>query len=110
VDAHGREIARAYVGSFFAAIADDGSFYRPVVAASEVRVYIDAARSKEACGPGDVIRPGTPVNELQRSAGMSQVVILDAMWRWSDKQKCETVRTRPVWIQSDAITKDYPKN
>lgn len=66
------------------------------------------ARTKEACSPKDVIRPGTPVNELQRPGSMSQVVILDAMWRWTAEHRCETVQTSPVWIQSDAITRDYP--
>jgi hypothetical protein len=108
VDAKGRELARAYVDSFFKAIADDESYYRPVVARGEVQVYVDAARSQEACGMKDVIRPGTPVNEVQRSGSMSQVVILDALWRWTAENRCETVQTSPVWIQSDAISRDYP--
>jgi hypothetical protein len=108
VDAKGGEIAHAYVDAFFNAIADDEAYYRPVVASDSVQVYIDAERTKEACGPKDVIRPGTPVNELRRSGSMSQVVILDAMWRWTAEQRCETVQTGPVWIQSDAITKDFP--
>ena len=73
VDAKGREIARAYVDNFFKAIAGDESFYRPVVAKPEVRVYLDEARTREACRAGDVMRPGTPVNEVQRSGSMSQV-------------------------------------
>jgi hypothetical protein len=108
VDAKGRDIARAYLDSFFKAIADDESYYRPVVAKSDVPIYIDAARTKEACGAKDVIPPGTPVNELQREGSMSQVVILDALWRWTADRRCETVQTSPVWIQSDAITKAYP--
>jgi hypothetical protein len=39
---------------------------------------------------------------------MSQVVILDAMWRWTAEQRCETVQTRPVWIQFEAISRDFP--
>ena len=74
-----------------------------------VRVYVDAARTKEACKPGDLVRPGTPVNELQRSDSMSQVVILDVMWRWGTKNSCQAVRSGAVWIQSDSITAEYPQ-
>jgi hypothetical protein len=108
VDPKGREVARAYLDRFFAAIADDASYYRPVVAKNDARVYSDAGRTSEACRPGDVVRPGTPVNEVQRSGSMSQVVILDALWRWTAEQRCETVQTGPVWIQTDAITREYP--
>ena len=54
------------------------------------------------------MRPGTPVNEVQKSGTMSQVVILDAMWRWASKSECNGVQDGPVWIRSDAITRDYP--
>jgi hypothetical protein len=108
VDPKGREIARSYLDHFFKAITDDESFYRPVVAKNDVRVYADAAGTSEACKPNDVFRPGTPVTELQRSGSMSQVVILDARWRWTSEERCQTVQTSPVWVQSDAITKDYP--
>jgi hypothetical protein len=108
VDAQGREIARKYLDSFFGAITDDGSFYRPVIAGKDVKVYVDEARTKEACRPGDLAHPGTPVNELKRSGSMSQVVILDAWWQWTAEQRCQTVQTSPVWVQSEAITKEYP--
>jgi hypothetical protein len=108
VDQDGRALARSYVDSFFAAIGDDQAFYRPVVARSDVRVFMDPQQTKEACGAGDVMRPGTPVNELQRSGSMSQVVILDAMWRWASKNECNNVQDGPVWIVSDAITSDFP--
>jgi hypothetical protein len=108
VDAKGREVARAYLDGFFAAIADDPSYYRPVIAKGDVRIYADAERSREACGAGDLVRPGTPVNVLQRSGAMSQVVILDALWRWTAERRCETVQSSPVWVQSDAISAEYP--
>lgn len=109
VDTHGRETARTYLDTFFKAIGDDDTFYRPVVAGTDVRVYADAARGKEACGPKDVMRAGTPVNELQKSGAMSQVIVLDAMWRWGQKDACDAIRTGPVWIPSDAITKNFPR-
>jgi hypothetical protein len=108
VDDHGREVGRRYLDSFFNAIADDAAFYRPVVSRTDVRVYVDPEGTKEACTPGDVMRAGTPVNELQKSGSMSQVVILDANWRWASKNECNGVQDGPVWIPSDAITRDYP--
>ena len=110
VDPKGRELARAYLDSFYKAIADDQGFYRPVVARADVRVFLDAAGTKEACNPNDVMRPGTPVNELQKSGTMSQVVMLDTHWRWGSKNECNGVQDGPVWIPSDAITREYPKN
>ena len=110
VDAKGRTIAKDYLDSFFAAIADDQAFYLPVVVAPDIRVYTDAARTSEACKPGDVVRPGTPVNEVQRSGNMAQVIILDAQWRWTSDERCQTVQTSPVWVQSDAISREFPKN
>src|SRR5260221_488295 len=86
----------------------DDAYHRPVVARNDVPIYLHAARSNEACKPKDMVPPGTPVNEVQRSGSMSQVVILDALWRWTAERRCETVQTSPVWIQSDAITRDYP--
>jgi hypothetical protein len=108
VDDHGREVGRRYLDSFFNAIADDAAFYRPVVSRTDVGVYVDPEGTKEACTPGDVMRAGTPVNELQKSGSMSQVVILDANWRWASKNECNGVQDGPVWIPSDAITRDYP--
>jgi len=108
VDPAGRDGARAYADSFFSAIADDRSFYRPVVARADVRIFADADATKDACGAGDLLRPGTPVNEVQKSGTMSQVIVLDAHWRWASKNECDAVQTRPVWIPSDAITTDFP--
>jgi hypothetical protein len=108
VDAEGRRLALGYANAFFAAIGDDQAFYRPVVARPDVQVYLDPQRTKEACGPKDAIRPGTPVNEVQRSGSMSQVVILDVMWRWGSKNECNNVQNGPVWIVTGSITSDYP--
>jgi len=108
VDPAGRELARTYAGHFFAAIADDQAFYRPVVARGDVRIFMDAQGTKEACTAGDTMRPGTPVNVVQRSGAMSQVIVLDAQWRWASKNECNNVQNGPVWISSDAITPDFP--
>ena len=108
VDDRGRALAQHYLDAFFRAIEDDAAFYRPIVARPDVQVFLDAEGTREACGPKDVMRPGTPVNEIQKSGQMSQVVMLDAMWRWASKNECNAVQDGPVWIRSDAITADYP--
>jgi hypothetical protein len=108
VDARGRRIAREYLDAFYAAIGDDAAYYRPVVAKSDVQVYADAGGSAPACGPGDLVRVGTPVNVVQRSGQMSQVLLLDVMWRWAHADPCPAILRGPVWIASDAITPEYP--
>ena len=107
-DPEGRELARSYAAAFFAAIGDDRSFYRPVVARADVRIFTDAEGTREACRAGDVMRAGTPVNEIRREGSMSQVIVLDAQWRWASKNECNTVQNGPVWIASDAIETDFP--
>jgi hypothetical protein len=108
LDDPGRALARQYLDAFFRAIENDTAFYRPVVVRSDVQVFLDAEGTREACGPKDVMRPGTPVNEIQKSGQMSQVVILDAMWRWASRNECNAVQDGPVWIRSDAIVSDHP--
>jgi len=107
VDAHGRALAREYLDAFYAAVADD-RYYRTVVKTADVQVYTDAARGAEACGKGDVLREGTPVNVVSQSGEMSQVAVLDALWRWADRDPCPAVVNGPVWIRSAAITRNYP--
>jgi hypothetical protein len=108
VDPRGREIARAHVDAFFGAIADE-AFYRPVVARTGVQLYVDASGTKEACGPKDTFDVGTPVNVLQQSGSMSQVVVLDALWLWGPKNECAAIEKGSVWIRSDAISSNYPR-
>lgn len=108
VDPPGRELARAYVTAFFHDIASDGEFYRPVVAKLNEQIYEDSGRRHDACGPQDAIPVGTPVNELQHTASMTEVLVLDALWRWSPPHTCNAVQSGPVWIASDAISRAYP--
>ena len=107
VDEQGRALARAHLDAFYEAISDE-QFYRPVVARTDVLVYQDAAKTMEACGPKDTVRVGTPVNALRRSDQMSQVLLLDAMWRWGAKHPCNAILHGPVWIESAAITSQFP--
>jgi hypothetical protein len=109
VDEKGRALGRAHLDAFYDAISDE-HFYRPVVARTDVQVYKDGARTAEACGPKDTLRVGTPVNPLQRSGQMSQVLLLDAMWRWGAKNPCHAVLNGPVWIETAAITSKFPPN
>lgn len=108
VDARGRDLARAYVTAFFDDISSDAEFYRPVVTKLNVQVYADTDRVHEACGPRDAIPVGTPVNEVQHTTSMTHVLVLDALWRWSPPHQCKAVQTGPVWIESDAVSRDYP--
>ena len=108
VDDKGRELARAYLNAFYAAITEDDQYYRPIVVRTDVQVFLDAAGTREACGPKDVMRPGTPVNEIGRDGLMSQVIVLDAMWRWGSRNECHAVQDGPVWIPTDAIVRNFP--
>ena len=107
VDTRGREIARGYVDAFYRAIADE-AYYRPVVAKESAQLFADAGGATPACGAKDLVRVGTPVNVLQKSGTMSQVVLLDIMWRWGQADPCPAILRGPVWIDSDAISADYP--
>jgi hypothetical protein len=106
LDPSGRDLARQYLDAFFAAISDD-AFYRPVVSRGTA-VYLDAARSREACAPGDIVPPGTPVNLIATDGAMAQVTMLDVHWRWAPPRDCGPMRSAPVWIEQSAITADYP--
>ncbi len=103
VDPHGRELARHYAESFFDAIGSDDAFYRPVVRSPNTRVYVDAAKSREACGPGETVPPGTPVAQRQRSGRMAEVVLLDIMWQWAPPNACDAIHKGTVWIDAAAI-------
>jgi hypothetical protein len=110
VDPHGRDLARRHLDAFFEAIATDAAFYRPVVVKPDTRVYLDAAKSREACGAGDTVLPGTPVEEIRRKGEMAEVALLDARWHWAPPAECKAVQTGTVWIDAEAISADYPKD
>ena len=51
--------------------------------------------------------PGTTVSTvLETSGDKSRVIVLDALWQWSEK--CEAVRLNPVWVPTAAISENYP--
>jgi len=107
VDRDGRELARTHLDTFYRAISDP-EFYLPVIARAGVQVYKDSAATAEACGPKDTLPVGTPVKPLQKAGRMSQVILLDALWRWGAKNPCQAVIAGPVWVETSAITSRFP--
>jgi hypothetical protein len=109
LDKSGREVAKAYLDGFFGAIATDDAFYRPVVTATGAKLYANENRAP-LCASRGTIPIGTPVSDpLQTKGGMVQVHVLDALWHWAPPVKCPAVQQGPVWIDADAISRDYPK-
>ena len=110
LDAQGRSIIEAYLKSFFDAIERDDVFYGPVVARPGVRIYVDAEKTRDACGANDTVPVGTPVGAPLRTSGeMVQVNVLDALWHWAPPARCDAVVSGPVWIERGAISADYPR-
>jgi hypothetical protein len=109
IDAAGKQKAKEYLDSFFAAIGSDEAFYRPVVVTPGAKLYADENRVP-LCPSRGTIPVGTPVSEpLQTKGNVIQVVILDALWHWGSSSRCPAVQKRPVWIDADVVSRDYPK-
>ena len=110
LDPRGRELAMQHLDAFFAGLAD-AAFYRPVIARRGTAVYVDAARSREACAAGDVAPTGTPVNVVGSEGEMAQVALLDAQWQWAPPRQCAAVRNGAgVDTSKSAISTDYPSH
>ena len=108
LDAAGRKIARQYLDAFYRAIESDDAFYRPVVTATDARLY--ASENRDAvCAARGPAPPGTPVSEpLQTRGSLMQVLVLDALWHWAPPAKCPAVREGPVWIETSAVSRNFP--
>jgi hypothetical protein len=107
LDAAGRRQAQSYLDAFYAAIESDDAFYRPVVATAGGRLYANEDRTIACSGS---IPAGTPVSDpVQRKNDLVQVVILDALWKWTPPAKCAVVKERPVWIEAASISRDFPR-
>ena len=104
----GREIARAYLDAFYAAIADDEQFYRPIVVRNDVQIFLDPEGTQEACAPKDVMRPGTPVNEIQNAGSMSQVDHARRDVALGLEKRVQRRAGRPCLDPLDAIVRDFP--
>ena len=108
VDPRGREIIAAYLDAFFAAIATDEAFYRPVIVETTT-AYAEADGSTPACANAAAAPAGTPVGPpLDRRAGRVQVQLLDALWHWTGPRACGAIRRGPVWIDRGAIGTGFP--
>lgn len=109
IDAAGKRRAQEYLDAFYAAIGSDDAFYRPVVTAEETRLYSNKDRAV-VCSSRGVIPVGTPVSApLQTEGTVIQVHVLDALWYWQEPARCPAVREGPVWIDADAVSRDFPK-
>ena len=108
LDAAGRKIARQYLDAFYRAIESDDAFYRPVVTATDARLY--ASENRDAvCAARGPAPPGTPVSEpLQTRGTLMQVLVLDALWHWAPPAKCPAVHEGPVWIETSAVSRNFP--
>jgi hypothetical protein len=109
VDAHGRQIIETYLAAFFGAIATDEAFYRPVAVHPTIG-YAAAEGDEPLCPNADVVPAGTPVGPpIASEGGRVQVRLLDALWHWTGRRRCDAVRHGTVWIEPRAIGTDYPR-
>jgi len=109
IDAAGKRRAQEYLDAFYMAIGSDDAFYRPVVTTEGARLYANKDRAV-VCSSRGVIPVGTPVSApLQTDGTVIQVHVLDALWYWAEPARCPAVREGPVWIDADAVSKDFPK-
>jgi len=109
VDPHGREIIHRYLTAFFDAIATDEAFYRPIVV-HETIGYAAADGEEPLCPKADVVPAGTPVSTpIAARGGRVQVRLLDALWHWTGRHRCDAIRQGTVWIEQRAIGTDYPR-
>jgi hypothetical protein len=109
IDPVGARVAKEYLDAFYAAIGSDNAIYRPVVAMPGARLYSNEDRAVVCSSRGD-IPVGTPVSEpLQTKGTVIQVHVLDALWHWAPPVTCPAVHDGPVWIDADAVSRDFPK-
>jgi hypothetical protein len=109
IDPVGKRVAQEYIDAFYAAIGSDDAFYRPVVAMPGAQLYSNEDRAV-VCSSRGPIPVGTPVSEpLQTRGTVIQVHVLDALWHWAPPVKCPAVHEGPVWIDADAVSREFPK-
>jgi hypothetical protein len=108
VDAAGKTNIRRYLDAFFGAIGSDEAFYRPAVVRATT-AYADASHGSAICGAKSSVPIGTVVSEPQQTSGrLIQVVLLDTTWQWAPPAKCPAVHKSAVWIESSAVSRDFP--
>jgi hypothetical protein len=109
VDAAGKQRIREYLDAFFTAIGTDDAFYRPAVVADGVRAYLDAAQTNPVCSAMGTVPIGTVVSDpAETTDRMMRVALLDTKWAWATPKPCDAIHRGLVWIQRDAVSRDYP--
>jgi len=109
VDAAGKQRIREYLDAFFAAIGADDAFYRPAVVVEGARVYADAAQANPLCSAMAPMPVGTVVSDpAETTDRMMRVALLDTKWNWATPKPCDAIHRGLVWIQRDAVSRDYP--
>jgi hypothetical protein len=110
VDPDGARHMREYLDAFFREIESDDRFYRPVVVVENTKPRGAANPSAPVCTSRGAIPIGTPVSQpLDTRDNLIRVVVLDALWHWAPPAQCPAVQKETVWIEADAISRDYPK-
>jgi hypothetical protein len=110
LDEGGRKRIQEYLDAFYRGIESDDAFYRPVVTAPDTMPYTTADRSATICSDRGAIPLGTAVSEpLTTRGSMIQVVVLDTQWNWATPVKCPEIHKGAVWIETSAVSRDFPK-
>jgi hypothetical protein len=110
LDESGRRRIQEYIDAFYNTIGSDNAFYRPVVVAPNTMPYTTAERTAVVCQDRGAIPLGTAVSDAIATRGsMIQVTLLDTQWNWATPVKCPEIHKGAVWIESSAVSKDFPK-
>jgi hypothetical protein len=110
LDEAGRKRIQEYMDAFYKGIESDAAFYRPVVTVANTLPYSNAERSDTMCIDRGPIPIGTAISEpLATRGSMIQVVLLDTQWNWATPVKCPEIHKGAVWIESSAVSKEFPK-
>lgn len=110
LDDAGRRRIQEYMDVFYNTIGSDDAFYRPVVTAPDTMPYTTAERGATVCSDRGAVPIGTAVSEpLATRGSMMQVVLLDTQWHWATPVKCPEIHKGAVWIETSAVSRDFPK-
>ena len=110
LDDAGRRRIQEYADAFYNAIGSESAFYRPVVTAPDTMPYTTAERTAVVCPDRGAIPIGTAVSDSIATRGsMIQVTLLDTQWNWATPVKCPEIHKGAVWIESRALSRDFPK-
>ena len=110
VDATGKQVIREYLDAFFEEIGSDEAFYRPAVVVGGLRLYADPSQTSTLCTTHGTVPIGTVVSDppAKTTDRMIRVVLLDTQWQWATPKPCPAIHQGGVWIQRDAVSRDYP--